>query len=176
MFYKQIPLETLEIKLKPLQSSDFESLFEVASDPEIWKEHPNKNRYQKPAFQNFFDGAVQSQGAYLVIEKETKKVMGSTRFYDYDEVEKSIFIGYTFYAKKYWGKNINPQVKRIMLDYIFQFVEKVRFHVGASNVRSQKAMERLGAKKIAEIDVAYHGEPIRRNFEYTINKTDWLSK
>ena len=101
--------------------------------------------------------------------------MGSTRFYDFDENKNSIFIGYTFYGTKSWGKGINPQIKKMMLDYIFQFVDTVHFHIGKENYRSQIALERLGGKKIAEEEVAYFGEPTRTNFVYEIKKEDYFN-
>ncbi|WP_245546854.1 hypothetical protein [Pseudopedobacter saltans] len=60
-----------------------------------------------------------------------------------------------------------------MLDYIFQFVTKVYFHVGANNIRSQIAMNRLNAVKVGEEQVAYFSEPVRYNFVYCIEKADW---
>ena len=57
-----------------------------------------------------------------------------------------------------------------MLNYILQFVENVIFHVGAENIRSQKAMAKLGATKIGEEEVAYFGEATRLNFVYLITK------
>lgn len=163
-------LENETIKLFPLQEEDFERLYTVASDPLVWEQHPNKNRYERAVFQNFFGGAMLSQGAFLILDKATDEVMGSTRFYDYDEKDNSIFIGYTFYGRKFWGGQYNPQVKKLMLDYIFQFVDVVKFHVGAENWRSRKAMEKLGATLVGEISVAYHGEPNRQNVEYHIIK------
>lgn len=175
MFSIQPLLENDQVKLLPLQESDFGRLFEVASDPKVWEMHPNKNRFQKEAFRNFFEGAMLSEGAFLIIDKETDEAAGSTRFYAYDEDENSIFIGYTFYATKFWGSKLNPQVKRMMLDYIFQFVDLVKFHVGAENWRSITAMERLGAENKGVISVAYHGEPNRDNIEFWIKKSDWIS-
>lgn len=172
-FTIQTDLETSRVRLAPLKKDDFEELFKVASDPEIWEQHPNKDRYKRSVFENWFQGAVQSKGTFLIIDKMSDKIAGSTRFYDYNKTENSIFIGYTFYAKKYWGKGINAEVKNLMLDYIFQFVDKVNFHVGAENYRSQKAMEKLGAVKTQEIVVAYFGEPDRLNFQYEIKKEDW---
>ena len=168
-------LESEKIKLIPLWEEDFERLYKVASDPEIWKQHPNKNRYEIEVFRNFFKGALESKGAFLVLDKNSDEIAGSTRFYGYNETDRSIFIGYTFYAVKFWGKGLNHQAKKLMLDYIFQFVEKVIFHVGASNIRSQKAMEKLGAVKTDEIMVAYFGEPDRLNFQYEILKEHWLN-
>ena len=120
----QTILENDFVQLIPLEESDFESLYSVASDPEIWEQHPNKDRYKREIFQNFFQGAIESKGAFKIIDKNTGEIAGSTRFYDYNPDDNSIFIGYTFYATKFWGSKLNPQVKKLMLDYIFQFVNK----------------------------------------------------
>lgn len=166
----QTILENDFVQLIPLEESDFESLYSVASDPEIWEQHPNKDRYKREIFQNFFQGAIESKGAFKIIDKNTGEIAGSTRFYDYNPDDNSIFIGYTFYATKFWGSKLNPQVKKLMLDHIFQFVNKVYFHVGKNNIRSQKAMEKLGAKKVEEVIVAYAYEPERLNVVYEIQK------
>ena len=166
----QTILENDFVQLISLEESDFESLYSVASDPEIWEQHPNKDRYKREIFQNFFQGAIESKGAFKIIDKNTGEIAGSTRFYDYNPDDNSIFIGYTFYATKFWGSKLNPQVKKLMLDHIFQFVNKVYFHVGKNNIHSQKAMEKLGAKKIDEVIVAYAYEPERLNVVYEIRK------
>ncbi|WP_212001812.1 GNAT family N-acetyltransferase [Chitinophaga sp. HK235] len=162
--------------LIPLQESDFEALYETASDEKIWEQHPNKDRWKREEFQRFFEGAIKSGGAFKIIDKKTGAVAGSTRFYDYNPSDNSIMIGYTFYATRYWGKGLNPVVKHLMLDYIFQYVDSVYFHVGASNVRSQIAMTRLGARKVREEDVAYYGEATRHNFVYQITKEEYTEK
>lgn len=166
----QPTLENEQIVLQPLKVSDFETLYTVASDPEIWQQHPNKDRWKKDVFRTFFEGAVQSGGAFKVVDKATGMVIGSTRFYDYQPEDNSIFIGYTFFATSCWGKGINQQLKNLMLDYIFQFVDQVNFHVGASNIRSQIAISRLGAIKVGQQEVTYVGETAKLNFVYTINK------
>ncbi|MDR6457401.1 RimJ/RimL family protein N-acetyltransferase [Chryseobacterium vietnamense] len=173
-FSVQPVLENEEFQLIPLQQGDFESLYEVASDPKVWEQHPNKDRYKKEVFENFFTGAIESKGAFKIMEKATGDVLGSSRYYDFDKEDNHIFIGYTFYGTKSWGKGINPQVKKLMLDYIFQYVDKVHFHIGKENFRSQTALERLGGQKIAEEEVAYFGEPSRTNFVYEIKKEDWV--
>ncbi|CAI8869968.1 GNAT family N-acetyltransferase [Chryseobacterium sp. IT-36CA2] len=172
-FSVQPVLENEEFQLIPLQQGDFESLYEVASDPKVWEQHPNKDRYKREVFENFFRGAIESNGAFKIIEKATGDVLGSSRYYDFDQEDNHIFIGYTFYGTKSWGKGINPKVKKLMLDYIFQFVDKVHFHIGKENFRSQTALERLGGQKIAEEEVAYFAEPSRTNFVYEIKKEDW---
>ncbi|MFB9077164.1 GNAT family N-acetyltransferase [Flavobacterium procerum] len=166
-------LENNDIILYPLEEKDFEMLYNAASDPEIWKQHPNKNRWENEVFRTFFEGAIKSQGAFKILEKKTENIIGSTRFYDYDKVDESILIGYTFYTVSCWGKGINLAVKTMMLDYIFQFVNKVNFHIGAENIRSQIAISRLGAQKNAEQEVAYFGEQPKLNFVYQITKAAW---
>ncbi|MPT30953.1 MAG: N-acetyltransferase [Chryseobacterium sp.] len=163
-------LENESVKLLPLKESDLEKLFSVASDPLVWEQHPNKDRYKREVFETFFRGAMESGGAFRIIDKESNETAGSTRFYDYNADDNSIFIGYTFYGRKFWGSKLNPQVKKLMLDHIFQYVDKVNFHVGKDNIRSQKAMEKLGAKKVDEVNVAYYGEPEKLNIVFEINK------
>lgn len=161
------------IKLVPLQEDDFEALYAVASDPLIWEQHPNKDRYKREVFQNFFEGALQSKGAFIVYEQASGKVVGSSRFYDNDEANSRITVGYTFIGRDYWGKGHNKALKKLMFNYAFQFVEQIILHIGATNFRSQKAIEKLGAKKIDEIEVAYYGEPVKLNFVYQVTKKDW---
>lgn len=163
-------------RLHPLLEQDFESLYDVVSDPKIWEQHPNKDRWKRDVFQTFFKGAIESKGAFKIIDPVTGEIAGSTRFYDYNEQEKSVFIGYTFYATKYWGKGFNHAVKVLMLDYAFQFVSKVFFHIGVNNIRSQIAIGRLGAEKIAEQVVNYYGEAPKLNFVYEIDKQKWMTR
>lgn len=161
--------------LQPLKSDDFEAVFNVASDPEIWTQHPNKTRYQRDQFENYFKGAIDSGGAFLILDIY-KNIIGCSRYYNYDAVDNSIFIGYSFLAKSYWGKGYNQAFKTLMLDYILELVEKVNFHVGATNYRSQHAMMKLGAVKTGEIEVPYFGEPVSKNFIYEITKWSWKKK
>ena len=169
-FSLQPVLETATLKLLPLQASDFADLYAVAADPKIWEQHPNKDRWQEQVFTTFFAGAMQSQGAFKIVDKATGATLGSTRLYDYNPQDHSIYIGYTFYSTQSWGQGINQAVKALLLDYVFQFVTTVRFHIGADNVRSQIAIQRLGALKVAEQEVAYFGEQPKRNFVFELTR------
>lgn len=169
-FNAQPILENDDVLLRPVAENDFADLYAVAADPKVWEQHPNKDRWQEAVFRNFFEGAMQSGGAFAIISKATGRVIGSTRFYEYDEADNSVFIGYTFYGRESWGKGVNPAVKKLMLDYAFRFVDKVYFHIGAANIRSQVAIGRLGAVKIMEENVAYVGEAPRLNYRYVLEK------
>lgn len=175
-FNIQPTLANNRVILEPLQEEDFEALYAVASNPKIWEQHPNKDRWKKEVFRTFFEGAIQSKGAFKIIDKSTEKIAGSTRIYDYNEQDNSVLIGYTFYGTEYWGKGINHSVKTLMLDYLFQFVSQVGFQIGADNIRSQIAIGRLGAKKVGEQEIAYFGESPKLNYIYSIRKEDWLNR
>jgi len=170
MLNLQPTLENEFVKIQPLKESDFEVLYAVASDPLLWEQHPNKDRCKREVFETFFKGAIESGGAFLVFDKQTGEVIGSSRYYDYSLENKSILIGYTFFARSHWGSKFNPALKKLMLQYAFQFVDSVLFHIGANNIRSQKAIERLGAIKIDELEVKYFGEESKLNFVYEIRK------
>jgi RimJ/RimL family protein N-acetyltransferase len=169
-----IDLKNEIIQLIPLQETDFSALYKVASDPLVWEQHPNKLRYQRDVFQNYFEGAMLSKGAFLIRDTKTNEVIGCSRYYDFNEnensTETSVLIGYTFIGRNFWGKGYNKALKKLMLDYAFQFVEKVYFHIGAYNYRSQKAIEKIGAVKIDEFEVEYYGEDSKLNFVYVIQK------
>lgn len=170
MFNLQVPLHNTVVKLIPLKESDFDLLYNIAKDPLIWEQHPNKNRWQREVFQNFFEGALKSKGAFVIYDAQTNEAIGSTRFYDYKPEESEVSIGYTFYARSHWGGKFNPAAKKLMLGHAFQFVNNVTFHIGAQNIRSQKAIEKLGAVKIREEEIAYYGEESKLNFIYQIKK------
>lgn len=175
-FELQPTLENDLIKIVPLKADDFENLYAVASDPLIWEQHPNQDRYKREVFENFFKGAIESNGAFLVYDKKTGQIVGSSRYYELDEEQNSVAVGYTFIGRQFWGKGHNAALKKLMLDYAFQSVDKVILHIGATNFRSQKATEKLGAIKIVDLEVAYYGEPLKWNFVYQIDKQKWNGK
>lgn len=137
------------VKLIPLQETDFDELFAVAKDELIWEQHPDKNRYKKEVFITFFNDAIASKSAFKIIDLKTNLTIGSSRYYELNLEEKSIAIGYTFISREYWGTNYNKAIKKVMIDYAFQFVDRIIFHIGESNIRSRKAVEKLNAKLIA---------------------------
>jgi RimJ/RimL family protein N-acetyltransferase len=161
------------VHLIPLRPEDREALYPVAADPLIWEQHPNPDRYQRPVFDTYFNGALESGGAFLITDTATSAPIGCTRFYDHDTVLREIKIGYTFFARSCWGRPFNSATKKLMLDHAFTFVDTVLFHVGAKNLRSRKAMEKLGARLFKEVEVAYYGEAVRTNVEYHMTRELW---
>jgi RimJ/RimL family protein N-acetyltransferase len=133
--------------VRPVSAGDWPEMFAAASDPEIWKVHPTPDRYTEPAFQKFFDGAVSSKTAFAFVDQATGRVVGSSRYHGHDPVLSEIEIGWTFLARSHWGGRANREVKRLMLDHAFTFVDTVIFWVGEQNWRSQGAMTKIGGIK-----------------------------
>jgi N-acetyltransferase len=147
-FELQPTLEGESIRLRPLRADDLEALFAVASDPLIWEQHPVPDRYKEDVFRGFFREAMDSGGAFVVIDKKDGSIIGSSRFLGYDEERSEIEIGFTFLARAYWGGVYNREMKDLMLRHAFRFVRRVVFLVGPTNWRSQKAMEKIGGVRI----------------------------
>lgn len=173
MFDLQPTLQNDIIRIEPLQSSDFERLYAVASDPLIWEQHPSPDRYKREVFETFFKAAIESNGAFLVFDKSDNEVIGSSRYYEYFPEQQSVAIGYTFLCRECWGTTYNRALKTLMLDHAFRFVDNVIFHIGVNNIRSQKAIEKLGAQKMVMQEMRNYGENIIPSLVYRINIEDW---
>jgi RimJ/RimL family protein N-acetyltransferase len=130
--------------VRPVTAADWPELYAAGSDPEIWKVHPRSNRYTEPEFRTYFDSAVTSKMAFVFVDRATQKLIGSSRYYGYDAKLSEIEIGWTFMVRKCWGGATNREVKRLMLDHAFTFVDTVIFWVGEKNWRSQGAMTKIG--------------------------------
>ncbi len=172
-FDLQPSLENELIRVRPLRAGDFEALYAVASDPLIWEQHPSRDRYQRPVFENYFRGAMESRGALLVFDAARDQIIGCSRYYDLDEANSTVAIGYTFIARSHWGGGYNRALKKLMLDHAFRFVDTILFHVGVNNMRSRMAMQKLGATLIGEVAVAYYGEQSNQNVIFRLQREEW---
>jgi len=132
------------LELRPLVAADVDALYAVASDPGIWAQHPVADRYKKDVFGEFFREALESGGAFAVIDRQSGRIIGSSRYYGYHAARREIEIGWTFLARAYWGGIYNRELKELMLRHAFGFVDRVIFLVGPQNFRSQRAMEKIG--------------------------------
>lgn len=134
------------ITLRPLLIEDFSDLYQAAADPIIWELHPDSSRYKRDIFkERFFDEAIASGGALAIIDNESGRIIGSSRFYKWNPDNKEISIGYTFLERAQWGSGTNKEMKRLMLDHIFSYADTVWFGVAEINLRSRRAVEKLGA-------------------------------
>jgi len=132
------------VELRPMRHEDWEDLYAVAADPLIWEVHPVRDRYKEERFREYFQEALQSRGALVAVDRNTAKIIGASRYYRYGADQSELEIGWTFLARSHWGGVYNGEMKRLMLDYAFQFIDQVIFLVGIDNIRSQKAMKKIG--------------------------------
>ncbi len=158
------------LELRPLRKEDHSKLFEAASDPRIWEMHPQPDRYKPDVFRSFFEEALASKGALVIIDSSKSKIIGTSRYYDYRPEDSSVVIGYTFLSRDYWGGLYNRELKTLMVNYALDFVKATYFHVGLGNIRSQKAMLKIGGihTGIQEIPVSY--APPKKSIVYKIEK------
>ncbi|MEE9431905.1 MAG: GNAT family N-acetyltransferase [Melioribacteraceae bacterium] len=165
-------LENKIIRVRPLDSSDLENLYKVAKDPKIWKQHPCK-RYLRTEFEKFFAESIESNGALTILDKTTDKIIGSTRFKKVDGFPNGVEIGWTFLDRKYWGGKYNKVVKDLMIEHSFNFVDNIIFYIDKANVRSQKAVEKIGGKRIEESEYGKSTITSSDNITFVIKKSEW---
>ena len=166
------PLENALISLKRLEKEDFDLLFQVASDAEIWKDHPEHTRYTAKGFKTYFNHLINTNCPFLVFDNSSNQIIGATSYYDWYESQKRVAIGYTFLAMSHRGGKFNTSMKRLMIDYAFRYVDKIIFHVREHNLRSQAALLKIGAHKIKEYPSPH--DSASKQFEFAINKGEYL--
>ncbi len=147
-FDLQPTLEGDLVRIRPLVKEDFDLLFQIASDSKIWEQHPDKKRCTLSGFSEFFKDSLDSKGALIILTKESGDIIGSSRFKLRPNFKNAVEIGWSFLARKYWGGQYNGEVKRLMMEYAFQHVDRILFFVDRDNRRSQKAVEKLGSPSL----------------------------
>ena len=133
------------VELRPLREGDFGGLYAAAADPLIWEQHPVPERHEEATFRAYFSDQLASGGELVAIDRQDGRIIGTSRFHGYDAVAGEVEIGWTFLARPYWGGGYNGEMKRLMLAHAFRFVRRVVFLIDARNVRSQRAVEKIGA-------------------------------
>ena len=163
------------IELRPLRPDDFDTLFSAASDPLIWEQHPESDRYQRDVFQKYFDGALESKGAFAIVERKTRRIIGSSRYCNLDLAKSEVEIGWTFLGREFWGGTYNRELKRLMLDHAFQFVDRVLFVVGENNLRSQKALGKIGARFLDKKYLPDRDDSLIPNLVFLLTRESYLT-
>jgi RimJ/RimL family protein N-acetyltransferase len=170
-FDLQPTLKGTLIEVRPLTIEDFDALFAAASDPLIWQQHPEPDRYKKDVFERFFDGAIESGGAFAVVERRSGRIIGSSRYWNLKPSESEAEIGWTFLERAFWGGYYNGELKSLMLDHAFRFVDRVVFVVGENNIRSQKALRKFGAEFVSTAERQAPDGSVRRNVIFAITRS-----
>ncbi len=158
------------LKLRPLLPGDFDDLFTVASDPLIWEQHPAKNRHEKKVFEKYFRESIDSGGSLIAIDSDNNNVIGSSRYHGYKPDKGEVEIGWSFLARSHWGGVYNKEMKQLMLQHAFNYVNRVIFLVGAQNIRSQRSVLKIGGTRVGiRPDASGNASLV-----YQIAKSNWF--
>jgi N-acetyltransferase len=145
------------ITLRPLVAQDFRELFAAASDPLLWAQHPDPARGTLEGFTPYFENALKLKSCLVATDAAQQSVIGWSRYSNYETSER-VTIGHTFLARGYWGGPVNAEMKRLMLGHAFIDVKEVLFAVAERNLRSRRAVEKLGAQLAGAEDTPRWGQ------------------
>ena len=157
------------VELKPLRADDYHDLYAVAADPMIWEQHPVNDRHKEEVFKEFFRDALESKGTLVVVDSSESQIIGSSRFHGYDQERSEIEIGWTFLTRSHWGGIYNGEIKHLMLNHAFNYIDTVVFLIGLQNIRSQRAIEKIGALRVG----TRHDSGGRNSFVYRITASSY---
>jgi N-acetyltransferase len=158
-FDLQPELRGSEISLRPLRPGDCEALWAVARDPLLWAQHPDQTRHVRAGYERFFASSLAGR-ALAVVENSTGRIIGSSRYYDWEPAKREVAIGYTFLDREFWGGVANRQMKRLLIEHAAPHADAIWFHVGKHNLRSRRAMEKMGGVAVFEAQRPQNGELI----------------
>lgn len=140
------------VQLVPLTSAHFEELYLAASDKKLWELIPTdcseRENFDKAYHFALSERDKGNQYPFVILHKETQQLIGSTRFFEIYPADKKLEIGWTWIITKYWGTEINLECKLLMLEFCFDSLQtrRVQFKTDETNIRSRKAIEKLGAR------------------------------
>lgn len=180
-FVEPVTLTGRGIRLEPLERAHHDALEEAAADGELWRIRVSSVP-EPGGMAGYIEQALASRAAgdrfpFAVIEEATGRVLGSTSFHDIAPAVRRVEIGYTWYAKSVQRTHVNTAAKRLLLAHAFETLGcgVVGWRTDNFNLASQRAIERLGAKK----DGVIRGHALRRDgtvrdtVMYSVTEGEW---
>ncbi len=180
-FVEPVILTGRGIRLEPLERAHHDALEEAAADGELWRIRVSSVP-EPGGMAGYIGQALASRAAgdrfpFAVIEEATGRVLGSTSFHDIAPAVRRVEIGYTWYAKSVQRTHVNTAAKRLLLGHAFETLGcgVVGWRTDNFNLASQRAIERLGAKK----DGVIRGHALRRDgtvrdtVMYSVTAGEW---
>lgn len=176
-----IELSGKRVKLVPLEEAHTKDLFKAGHHPEIWLYMPMKVETLEEMTQ-LVQGALHAKEKgtefpFVIIDQETEQIVGSTRFLDISSSNRHLEIGWTWLSPVVWRTKINTEAKYLLLRYCFETLSTIRVQLKTDgrNLRSQRAIERIGAKREGTLRrhrVMYDGY-VRDTVYFSIIKEEW---
>ena len=170
------------IELIPLERTHFDDLLALSKDIRIWQHYAMEGHDTFKMTQSLETALLErekgTQYAFVIIQKEDNKIIGSTRLLDIQKEHQKLEIGWTWMHPDYWAKNINTECKFLLLEYCFENLgcTRVQLRTDENNIRSRKAIEKTGAQfeGIIRNDMIRNNGTKRNSAYYSIIDSDWL--
>lgn len=176
-------LEGETVELIPLEKQHFEELYAAAADKELWKLVPT-DCSDKTLFDKNYECALSeretgNQYPFVIRHKETRKLIGSTRFFEIYPADRKLEIGWTWIIKEFWGTAINLECKLLLLTFCFDILKtnRVQLKTKDDNFRSRKAIEKIGGvfEGILRKDKVLSDGSTRNAAYYSILDDEWAT-
>jgi N-acetyltransferase len=180
-FPDSIVLETTRVMLRLMQTEDMEALFKIAGPPEIWK-YFTKNLASKEEMRLWIktaleERATQKRMPFVIIDKDSNEICGSTSFGNFSFYDKRVEIGWTWLGTASMGTGINHHAKFMLLSYAFEAMQMERVEIKTDNLntRAKQALIHIGATEegLLRSHMLMHGNRRRDSVYYSIIKTEW---
>ncbi|ATL45131.1 GNAT family N-acetyltransferase [Elizabethkingia sp. HX WHF] len=174
-------LQGTNINLVPLEEKHLEELYTAAADKELWALIPT-DCSERDTFYKTYEFAISERTAgnqypFVIIHKDTNKIIGSTRLFEIYPADKKLEIGWTWITKDYWGTTINLECKLLLLTYCFETLKtnRVQLKTKDTNFRSRKAIEKIGGifEGILRKDKIVSDGTTRNAAYYSILDDEW---
>ncbi|MCC9043996.1 GNAT family N-acetyltransferase [Myroides sp. M-43] len=176
-------LQGTTIDLVPLEEHHLEELYQASGDKELWKQVLS-DCSDRDTFFTVYRMALEvrdngMQYPFVIIDKQTKKLIGSTQFFEMHEADKKLEIGWTWITCDYWGSVVNLECKLLLLTYCFEVLKtnRVQLKTKDDNLRSRKAIEKIGGvfEGILRKDKIQKDGTTRNAAYYSILNDEWES-
>ncbi len=169
-------------RLEPLAKRHAPDLFQVSQDEEIWQYLPYPMPHTADEMCGWVSSVQQLQARgqvlpFAIVDQATGQAVGSTRYMDISEQDRHVEIGGTWLGRAYWRTPINTECKYLLLKHAFEELGCIRVQLKTDlrNVRSQRAIERLGAVRegILRQAMIVKANYARSSVYYSILEDEW---
>ena len=127
-------------------------------------------------FRRYFEHALTSRGGLTIFERSSGRVIGASRYSCAFAAAGEVEIGWTFLVRDHWGGATNLELKRLMLAHAFRWFDPVIFAIGENNLRSQRAIEKIGGVRRADVQHREMAGEHVCHLIYEIRKSMWQDR
>ncbi len=178
---RNIILENKRVLLRPLSMMDLESLLPIALESELWKVGMTEIR-DRQDLEHYIEQALSDRTKglsypFVIVDKDSNQIAGSTRYSEITPQFKRLEIGWTWLSKNTRGSGLNKACKYELLRFAFEelLMNRVEIKTDALNLRSRAAIKKLGATEegILRSHMITHSGRVRDTVMHSILSSEW---